>query len=136
MSIRQRIRARILNNGAQVRGIQEALESHWERLERQAHRIAQTEKSTRATAKEAELHVREMNRIAPQLAALESKVENLRQALEAAPTVDGEDDISRARNIVHEVRREHEQIRVRLSAVTSYEERLRRIEESLNLPHD
>lgn len=131
MKFIQRANGRLFQGGSRAR-----LSVHWDRLERQARRISEVERVSRTAAKEAELHVREMNRVAPQLAALESKVETLRQALEAGPRVDEVDDLRQARNIVDEVRREHERIRIRLSAVTTYEERLRRIEEKLDLPHD
>lgn len=107
-----------------------------ERLDRMAGRIGGSEKKAAGAAKDAELHVRELNRIAPQLAALETKVEDLRQVLEATPRVDGPDDLVQARSLVETIQREHQQIRLRLSAVTTYEERLRRIEEQLGLPHD
>lgn len=118
------------------RAAQEDLRTVFERLDRQAGRIEKTEQRTQSTAKDAELHVREVNRIAPQLSALEAKVEELRQVLEAAPRIEGSGDVEVARSLVDEIRAEHARIRVRLSAVTTYEERLRRIEEKLGLPHD
>jgi len=99
-------------------------------------RVDRLGERTHSTAKDAELHVREMNRIAPQLAALEAKVEDLRLMLAEAPRIDGPEDVATARSLVEQIQREHAQIRVRLSAVTTYEERLRRIEEKLGLPHD
>lgn len=86
-------------------------------------------------AKDAEFQVREVNRIAPQLAALEAKVEDLRQRLDDPAFTLGDEE-QQARSLVEEIRLEHQRIRVRLSAVTTYEERLRRIEEKLGLPHD
>jgi prefoldin subunit 5 len=118
------------------RAAQVELRTVFERLDRQAGRIEKTEQRTQSTAKDAELHVREVNRIAPQLSALEAKVEDLRQALEATPRIQGSGDLEAARSLVDEIRAEHARIRVRLSAVTTYEERLRRIEEKLGLPHD
>jgi len=106
------------------------------RLDKLAERNRTTQQLVRATAKEAEFHVREVNRISPQLAALESKVETLRQLLEAAPRVADGAEVEQGRALLEQIQREHAQIRVRLSAVTTYEERLRRIEEQLGLPHD
>jgi chromosome segregation ATPase len=106
-----------------------------QRLDRIADRVGKAEAAARATAKEAEFHVREVNRIAPQLSALEAKVEDLRQELGTRPDrVTG--NLGTARSLVEEIRTEHARIRVRLSALTTYEERLRRIEEKLGLPHD
>jgi DNA repair ATPase RecN len=114
----------------------EAIARIRERLDRQAERLGRLEKRGFDTYKEAEFHVREMKRIAPQLAALERRVEEIRQRLEAAPRVDEPAELAESRSLIEEVRREHAQVRVRLSAVTSYEERLRRIEEKLGLPHE
>lgn len=118
------------------RAAQEELRTAFERLDRQRGRIEKVEQRSQGTAKEAEFHVREVNRISPQLAALETKVEELRQALGSTPAVSSPSDLDTARSLVEEIRAEHARIRVRLSAVTSYEERLRRIEEKLGLPHD
>lgn len=111
------------------------LERFRARLNRIAKRTEKVEETSKATAREAEFHLREVKRISPQLAALHSVVEDLRQALETAPSADDE-QLRETRELVELVRREHEQVRVRLSAVTRYEERLRRIEEMLDLPHE
>ena len=62
-------------------------------------------------------------------------MEDLRQVL-ATPTAATPEELTEARSLIEEIRAEHARIRVRLSAVSSYEERLRRIEEQLGLPHD
>jgi hypothetical protein len=67
------------------------------------------------------------------LSALEVRVERLHRELAgspagAAPAGGVPDDDARARDLLAEARREHEQVRVRLSAIAAYEERLRRIE--------
>lgn len=111
------------------------LQTVFERLDRQRGRIEKLEKGAKSNAKEAEFYVREINRVSPQLSALESKVEDLRQAL-TTPSVGSPEELVEARSLVEEIRTEHARIRVRLSAVTTYEERLRRIEEKLGLPHD
>lgn len=88
------------------------------------------------SAKAAELHTREVARIAPQLAALETKVERLRLALETPVETPDPAALTEARGLVEIIQEEHRRIRVRLSALTQYEERLRRLEEHLGLPHD
>jgi hypothetical protein len=127
---------RRLGIGRSGRATEERLQRIQARLDRIAKRTDRVEKATRLTAKDAELHVREVNRIGPQLAALEDKVEDLRQALEATPRIDSDDDVREAQTLIDLIRREHKQIRLRLSAVTTYEERLRRVEDRLGLPHD
>lgn len=70
-----------------------------------------------------------MNRMGPQMAALEARLESLRERLvrpEAGPG-----DYDEALSLVEEVRREHERIRARISAASRFEERLRQLEEEM-----
>jgi phage shock protein A len=127
--------ARSAKNALRRLAGREQLQTVFERLDRQRGRIEKLEKGARGNAKEAEFYVREINRVSPQLSALESKVEDLRQAL-TTPLIGAPEDLDTARSLIDEIRAEHARIRVRLSAVTTYEERLRRIEEKLGLPHD
>jgi len=106
-----------------------------ERVDGLAERAQVAVQQSARSAKAAELHTRELNRIAPQLAALEAKTEQLRLALAPTPTADAA-ELEEARGLVEVIQEEHRRIRVRLSALTQYEERLRRIEEKLGLPHD
>ena len=86
------------------------------RLDRQHGRILRTE--------------HDLMRIGTQVAALESRVENLRERLDLGAPAPGEPG-DEARSIVEEMRREHERVRVRISAAVRYEERLRQLEERL-----
>ncbi|WP_051218260.1 hypothetical protein [Nocardioides insulae] len=87
------------------------------------------------SARAAELASREVNRLAPQLAALETKVEQLRLSLRPVAEPDSA-ELEQARGLVEAIQEEHRRIRVRLSEMTRHEERMRRIEEKLGLPHD
>lgn len=111
-----------------------------QRVDGIAERSQVSVQQTIRSAKAAEFYTREVNRISPQLAALETKVERLRLALEAvtAPGVGSSTptELAEARGLVEGIQEEHRRIRVRLTALTQYEERLRRIEEKLGLPHD
>lgn len=111
-----------------------------QRVDGIAERSQVSVQQTIRSAKAAEFYTREVNRISPQLAALETKVERLRLALEAltAPGVGSSTpaEVAEARGLVESIQEEHRRIRVRLTALTQYEERLRRIEEKLGLPHD
>lgn len=88
------------------------------RFDRQNHRISATEI--------------DLARIGPQVAALEIRVEQLRQRLDV-PILDADDETrAQARSIIEEMRREHEQVRARITAAVRYEERLRQLEDRLN----
>lgn len=70
----------------------------------------------------------ELERIVPQIAAQESQLEALRQKIAAVPAAD-QPQIDEARSLIDEIRREHSQIRARLTAVAQYEDRLRKLED-------
>ncbi|GAB3429587.1 hypothetical protein [Actinophytocola sediminis] len=70
----------------------------------------------------------ELERIIPQIGAQESQLESLREKLSAAPAADGP-ELAESRSLIEEIRREHSQIRVRLTAVAQYEDRLRKLED-------
>lgn len=95
-----------------------------ERAERQHRRIADLE--------------REVGRLSPQVAALEERLEDLRQRLELSlvdePQASPEEE-AEARSLVEDVRREHAQVRARISAATVFEERLRVLESHAGLDH-
>ena len=69
----------------------------------------------------------ELRRLAPQVAAIEARLADLDDALRH-PTVEGDGD---ERAMLDMIAAEHERVRVRLAAVASYEERLRRLETEL-----
>jgi len=70
----------------------------------------------------------ELERIVPQIAAQESQLEAIRQKIAAVPAAD-QPQIDEARSLIDEIRREHSQIRARLTAVAQYEDRLRKLED-------
>ena len=70
---------------------------------------------------------REVARLSPQVAALEARVEDLREQLDQ-PAAGTSAEREEARGIVDDVRREHAQVRARISAATVFEERLRVLE--------
>lgn len=84
-----------------------------ERLDRQHERLAEVE--------------REVYRLSPQVAAIEGRIEDLRQAVERAALPAG--DQATVADALERIEREHEQVRVRISAATRFEERLRVLEE-------
>lgn len=72
----------------------------------------------------------EMVRLAPHVAALDERLEDLRTRLEDEALVAAADDLAPARTVLDEIRREHALVRERLGAMGVLEERLRVVEES------
>ncbi|MGH3761778.1 hypothetical protein [Actinophytocola sp.] len=91
------------------------------RLAELERRFGEVERLQRWTANELE-------RIIPQIAAQESQLESLREKLGTVPAAD-RSQIDESRSLIDEIRREHSQIRVRLTAVAQYEDRLRKLED-------
>ncbi|WP_424923890.1 hypothetical protein [Actinophytocola oryzae] len=91
------------------------------RLDDLQRRFDEVERLQRWTANELE-------RIVPQVAAQESQLESLREKISAAPGGD-EAQAAESRTLIDEIRREHAQVRVRLTAVAQYEDRLRKLED-------
>ncbi|NGN91670.1 hypothetical protein G5C66_02805 [Nocardioides sp. KC13] len=74
---------------------------------------------------------RELARVSPQVAALEARLETLRDIVERgniATTAAAGGDVDTAA-IWAEIQRQQEQVRARITAATRFEERLRRLEE-------
>ena len=91
-------------------------------------RLDELDRRLGAVERQADWSANELARLAPQVAALETRVEQ-----KARPTVlaGGLEDLPEARALVDLVREEHARVRARLSMVSAYEERLRRLEERL-----
>ena len=81
--------------------------------------------------KASQLREIEHGRFSFQLGGIEERLGALEQALSDGRLVADDATSAEARSIVDEVRREHEQIRVRMQIVSAYEERLRRVEASV-----
>ncbi|MCT2586723.1 hypothetical protein [Actinophytocola gossypii] len=109
-----------------LKELQEARGEHHRRLGELERRYADMDKRQRWTANELE-------RIIPQVAAQESQLESLREKLAAVPAAE-RPEIDESRSLIEEIRREHSQIRVRLTAVAQYEDRLRKLEDRAQSP--
>ena len=107
------------------------VDAHEHRLEEQRQRLdrlATLERRFREVEKKQHWSANELERIIPQIAAQESQLEALREKLAAVPAAD-QPQIDESRKLIDEIRREHSQIRVRLTAVAQYEDRLRKLED-------
>jgi chromosome segregation ATPase len=69
--------------------------------------------------------------LAAQVGAIEERLQDLTEKVEAGGFDATDDDKAETRSLIQEVREEHQRIRVRFGAVTRYEERLRRLESAL-----
>ena len=108
-----------------VRSVRDDVDRRFGELDR---RLGDLDRRIGAVERQADWSANELARLAPQVAALETRVE-----FKARPTVlTGElEDLPEARSLVEIVRDEHARVRARLSLVSAYEERLRRLEELL-----
>jgi phage shock protein A len=97
-----------------------------------AARVAALEKRLDNERRRIGAHDRDLARIGPQVAALEQRVEALREST-APPPVGNDTDRERARSLLAEVRREHAQVRARASSLVRFEERIRRLEQQLGV---
>jgi chromosome segregation ATPase len=101
---------------------------HSEVVEDMRRRLADLERRYNEMDKVQYWTKNELERVIPQVAAQESQLESLREKMAAVPAAD-QPQIDESRTLIDEIRREHSQIRVRLTAVAQYEDRLRKLED-------
>lgn len=101
---------------------------HSEVVEDMRRRVADLERRFNEVDKVQRWTANELERVIPQVAAQESQLESLREKMAAVPAAD-QPQIDESRSLIDEIRREHSQIRVRLTAVAQYEDRLRKLED-------
>ena len=93
-------------------------------------RLAELERRFEPFEKASNLRSLEHGRFSLQIGAVEERLGTVEQRLADGHLVADDASMTVARSIIDEVRREHEQIRVRMQIISSYEERLRRVEET------
>lgn len=103
------------------------LHAHGLVLGNQRKRLNQLEKSVAGLRRELRQTNAAVERIIPQVAAQEHRIETLRERLTVAPSAQDGDAVE-ARRLIDEVQRQHARIRERLSGIAFYEERLRKLE--------
>jgi chromosome segregation ATPase len=97
-------------------------------VDEQRERFADLERRFTEVERLQQWSANELERIIPQVAGQESQLESLRQKISTVPAAD-QPQIDEARTLIEEIQREHSQIRVRLTAVAQYEDRLRKLED-------
>jgi hypothetical protein len=112
------------------------VDSQATQVDRLTKRLNELEKAFQPFVKASNLRALEHGRFSLQVGAIEGRLGDLEQRLEQAPLLADDSTTAEARHIVDVVRREHEQIRVRMQIISSYEERLRRVEETVACLYD
>lgn len=78
----------------------------------------------------------EVERVRPQASATEQRLEELRQRVETQLDPGTTAEQAEAARLVDVVRQEHERIRARMTAISWYEDRLRKLEDRISAPED
>jgi archaellum component FlaC len=104
---------------------EEQLGTVHERIDTIERRLAEIDQRLRVVGQIARGAKSEVGRVASQAAALETRVEDIRQGSQLIGSSAEPDD---ARSVVDEVRREHQRVRARLTAISWYEDRIRQLE--------
>jgi chromosome segregation ATPase len=107
-------------------------------IEEQARQIAELKATVTALGKR--LHPVELasnhrelehGRLAIQVGVCEERLGSIEERLRDERFEGGDADHAEARSLVEAVRREHQQVRVRMQVISQYEERLRRMEDAV-----
>lgn len=99
-----------------------------ERAQDQAGRLKALRAAITPVTRADNLRELDHQRAMQQLAVLEQRVGRLEERLEGDRYAADDEALRQARSLVDTVRREHDQVRVRMQVVSAYEERLRRLE--------
>lgn len=114
---------------ARVDAQQERLARHDQRLKDIETRIKDVDRGTVLDTVERERRDAQFGTIEVRLADLEQRLADAASGVGEAPL--GEEQLAAGRSLLDEVRTEHARIRARMQVVSAYEERLRRVEESV-----
>lgn len=130
------LRAKVAKQGAALSALRTRVDDHKQRLARQDQRLKTLEEKVRELRRASALDTVERERrdtqvgmVEQRLAELERRLADVRSGLASAP-VDA-DQLAEGSRLLEEVRTEHARVRARMQVVSAYEERLRRVEESV-----
>jgi hypothetical protein len=116
--------------------LKKRLDSQAAHVQQLTKRLTELERAFEPFVKASNLRALEHGRFSLQVGAMEARLGELEQRLGQAPLQVEDGTAAEALRIVDVVRREHEQIRVRMQIISSYEERLRRVEETVACLYD
>lgn len=130
------LRARVARHGAALSALRTRVDDHKERLARQDQRLKTLEarvkelgRATTVNTVERERRDNQFGMLETRLADLEQRLADARSGVTLTPLDD--EQLATGRGLLDEVRTEHARIRARMQVVSAYEERLRRVEESV-----
>jgi chromosome segregation ATPase len=112
----------------QQRGQARRLEQRLKSLERELEDVKAQVRPVELASKRRDV---EHGRMSFQFGAVEQRLGQIEQRIATGTFVADEAEQAEARRLVDEVRREHDQARVRFQIISHYEERLRRVESAL-----
>ena len=133
---RTRLRAWIERGDSATSKLQERAERQNSRLKTLQETVRELKGTITPTMKAQHLREVDHGRAMHQLAALEDRVGRIEEKLGAENFETDDDSLREARSLVDTVRREHDQARVRFQIISSYEERMRRLEAAITDMYD
>jgi septation ring formation regulator EzrA len=116
--------------------IDEQLRRQARQMEKLSAQVAQLREQWRPTSAAANYRAVEHGRLMNQVGVLEERLGQFEERLSAGTFVADGADQAEARSLLEEVRREHQQVRVRMQIISHYEERLRRVEDAIAQLYD
>jgi chromosome segregation ATPase len=130
------LRAKVATQAAALKALRARVDDHQGRLARQDQRLKDLEAQVTYLDRARTMEAAERERRDAQFGTIEVRLADLEQRLRDARSFAGTtppDDagLAEAHSLVDEVRTEHARIRARMQVVSAYEERLRRVEESV-----
>lgn len=130
------LRTRVAKHAAAISSLRARIDTQQERLARHEQRLKDIETQIKDVDRGTVLDTAERERRDTQFGTIEVRLADLEQRLAdaasgaAAAPLD-EQQLAEGRGLLDEVRTEHSRIRARMQVISSYEERLRRVEESV-----
>ena len=130
------LRTKVASQAATLKALRAKVDESQQRLARQEQQLKDLEARVTYLDRARALEASERERRDAQFGTIEVRLAELEQRLQDAHPLTGttppdDDQLAEASRLVEEVRTEHARVRARMQVISSYEERLRRVEESL-----
>lgn len=130
------LRTKVAKHTDVIAGLRARLDTQQQAATEQGKRLKDLEARVKDLDRARVMEAAERERRDAQFGTLEVRLADLEERFVAAPaggavTPPDEAELAEARGLVEDVRTEHARVRARLQVVSAYEERLRRVEESV-----